>query len=118
MVALSFSALPFLAQLSEESVEALRTLFLADLLNRPLTEDRANWRAGRSDGKHLDGVRHWWSLFSFLLLARQFLPPSPFSARSPSVSASFNTEEVPVRDDICTPKPCLALQQLVVQPVG
>ncbi|HEX7736497.1 MAG TPA: hypothetical protein VF458_16730 [Ktedonobacteraceae bacterium] len=50
----------FLAALTEEPVEALRTLFLDDLLSRPLTADRANRRAGGSAGKHLDRIRYRW----------------------------------------------------------
>lgn len=42
--------------LTEEPVEALRTLFLDDLLARPLTRDRANRRAGGSKRRHLDGL--------------------------------------------------------------
>ena len=43
----------FVAALTQAPVEALRTLFLEDLLDRPLTRDRANRRAGRSRGEHL-----------------------------------------------------------------
>lgn len=47
----------FLAALTQEPVEALRTLFLGDLL-APTYARQANRRAGGSSGKHLDGVRH------------------------------------------------------------
>jgi hypothetical protein len=40
----------FLAAVTQEPVEALRTLFLEDLLARPLTRDRANRRTGGSKG--------------------------------------------------------------------
>ena len=46
----------FLAALTEEPVEALRTLFLDDLLSRPLTRDRANRGSGGSSRSELDGV--------------------------------------------------------------
>jgi hypothetical protein len=46
----------FLAQLSEESVEALRTLFLDDLLARPLTPDKQT-------GSLRDRKGHSWIVF-------------------------------------------------------
>lgn len=44
----------FLAALTKEPVEALRTLLLDELLARPLTRDRANRRDGGSSREHLD----------------------------------------------------------------
>ncbi len=46
----------FLAALTQAPVEALRTLFLDDLLSRPLSRDRANRGPGGSRGKCLDGL--------------------------------------------------------------
>ena len=48
----------FLAALTEAPVEALRTLFLDDLLESPTHSRQANRKSGRSSGKHVDGVRH------------------------------------------------------------
>jgi len=48
----------FLAALTEEPVEALRTLFLDDLLARPLTPDKQTGGLEDPRGKHLDSVRH------------------------------------------------------------
>jgi hypothetical protein len=49
----------FLAALTEEPVEALRTLFLDDLLARPLTPDKQTG-VGRSSREPLGGHRHRW----------------------------------------------------------
>ena len=46
----------FLAALTEAPVEALRTLFLDDLLSRPLTPDEANGEPGGSSRQRLGGL--------------------------------------------------------------
>ncbi|HEX4204973.1 MAG TPA: hypothetical protein VHZ51_12415 [Ktedonobacteraceae bacterium] len=46
----------FLAALTQESVEALRTLFLDDLIARPLTPDNQTGELKDPRGKLLDGV--------------------------------------------------------------
>ena len=50
----------FLAALTEAPVEALRTLFLDDLLARPLTPDKQTGDLVDRAGTLLDGVRHRW----------------------------------------------------------
>ena len=48
------------AALTEAPVEALRTLFLDDLLSRPLSRREARRRPGRSSGRRSGGLRYRW----------------------------------------------------------
>ncbi len=85
----------FLAALTEEPIEALRTLFLDDLLSRPLSTDSNN-AAEKQTGELLDRAGNAWAVFD--------IDGTREAARQRALP---QTEDLPPAfrrlDDVCAP---------------